>query len=333
MSWWQNRRRRWRATWNPDMYHGWGRTENYFEGWYVKLVDPSGQFVFAVIPGISMDEKGESHAFIQVLDGIACQASYHEFEDAAFRPDPERFALQLGNNYFSSDKIKLDLPELKGNLQLSGRFPWPKMLGAPGIMGWYSFVPFMECYHGVVSMDHRLEGTLQVHGSENIDFSGGKGYMEKDWGVSFPSAWIWMQTNHFDSEDRVSLMASVANIPWLGSSFTGYIVGFLWKDRLFRFATYTGAKMEVHVQGEEVSLTFRDRTYRLEIRGRQGRTGGLVSPVSGEMTGKVNESMQATIDVQLFENDHLLFSGQGRHAGLEVAGEVATLIPELSNLT
>lgn len=47
----QNQTLRWRALWNPEMYHGWGRTRNYFEGWYFKLVDRSSQAVFAVMLG------------------------------------------------------------------------------------------------------------------------------------------------------------------------------------------------------------------------------------------------------------------------------------------
>ncbi|WP_243392439.1 MULTISPECIES: tocopherol cyclase family protein [unclassified Mesotoga] len=31
-----------------------------------------------------------------------------------------------------------------------------------------------------------------------IDLTGGKGYIEKDWGRSLPDAWIWMQSNNFD---------------------------------------------------------------------------------------------------------------------------------------
>jgi hypothetical protein len=51
-------------------------------------------------------------------------------------------------------------------------------------MGPYAFVPFMECYHGILSMDHKINGQLIIH-DEIIDFTGGKGYMEKDWGQSF----------------------------------------------------------------------------------------------------------------------------------------------------
>ncbi len=318
---------RWRALWNPDMYHGWGRHSKFFEGWYFKIADPSEQFVFAVIPGISKGFDGYHHSFIQVMDGKRCEAHYHDFPSDAFRASERHFEVRLGPNLFAADRLVLDLPQLKGELRFQNRYPWPKMLGAPGIMGWYSFVPFMECYHGVVSMNHSIEGTLEVHG-QPVDFTGGKGYMEKDWGRSFPGAWIWMQTNHFNAGEQVSLMASVAVIPWLGSSFIGYIVGFLHEGKLYRFATYTGAEMKAALGEHEVRLDFRDKRNRLEIVAHQAGSAELVAPISGNMTGKVNESMQSTVSVRFFKNEKLLFEGEGRNAGLEVAGAVERLLTE-----
>lgn len=318
---------RWRATWNPDMYHGWGRTRNFFEGWYFKIVDPDERFVFAIIPGISYKENGEAHAFIQVLDGKQCTATYHEFSADQFQPSEANFTVQLAGNQFSVNSLRLDLPQLQGELHWQDRYPWPKMLGAPGIMGWYSFVPFMECYHGVVSLHHTLQGQLHVHG-EQVDFSGGKGYIEKDWGESFPNSWIWMQTNHFDASHPVCLSASVARIPWLGSHFIGYIVGFLLDQKLYRFATYTGAKMKANFDENTVWMSFKDRKHRLNIVAHKAAGGELISPISGNMSGKVNESMQSTVEVQLFENDRLKFVGTGRNAGLEVAGPAQELLTE-----
>lgn len=46
------------------------------------------------------------------------------------------------------------------------------------------------------------------------------------------------------------------------------------------------------------------------------------------MTGKVNESMQARIELRLYEGEKLLFEGEGRNAGLEVAGQVETLLTD-----
>lgn len=318
-------RNRWRATWNPDMYHGWGKHRNYFEGWYFKIVDPAERFVFAIIPGISYGKNGESHAFIQVLDGKKCTATYHEFPTKQFQPAEEDFNLKLGDNHFADNRLKLNLPELQGELHWKDRYPWPKMLGAPGIMGWYSFVPFMQCYHGVVSVNHTLQGKLCVYG-EDVDFSGGKGYIEKDWGESFPHSWIWMQTNHFDAAYSVSLSASVAKIPWLGSHFIGYIVGFLLDQKLYRFATYTGAKMSADFDENTVRLSFKDKKHHLNIIAHKAEGGELISPLSGNMVGKVNESMQSTVEVELFERGQLIFAGTGRNAGLEVAGPAQELL-------
>ena len=41
----------------------------------------------------------------------------------------------------------LDLPNIKGKISFGDLFRWPSNLFSPGIMGPYSFVPFMECYH------------------------------------------------------------------------------------------------------------------------------------------------------------------------------------------
>ncbi len=80
----------------------------------------------------------------------------------------------------------------------------------------------MECYHGVLSFDHSLQGKLNLNGKE-MDFNGGRGHMEKDWGKNFPAVWVWLQSNHFQNQ-RACITASVALIPWMGATFKGSIV-------------------------------------------------------------------------------------------------------------
>lgn len=318
-----------RALWNPDHFQGWGRTRRYFEGWYFKVVSADEQHAMAFIPGIALEKNGEQHAFIQVMDGKACKAQYHRFDIAAFRPSERNFEVWVGKNFFSAQKIILDLPGISGEIHFKNTTPWPKMLGAPGIMGWYSFVPFMECNHGIVSLHHELEGELAIDGmtsSHPINMNGGKGYIEKDWGSSFPQAYVWMQSNHFDDNARISMMASAAHIPWLGSHFIGFISGFWLEDRLYKFATYTGARKSLKIKDEEVELIFKSPKTELRILAKQGPGATLVSPLSGEMRGKIQESLQATIQMELLENGQRIFEGTGRNAGLEVAGKVEVLL-------
>lgn len=311
-----------RALWNPDQYQGWGRTHQYFEGWYFKVVSRDERHAMAFIPGISMGKK--SHSFIQVMDGKACKATYHRFTAGDFVPSHKEFDVKLGPNQFNGREIRLQLPDITGTIRLQNTTPWPKMLGAPGIMGWYSFVPFMECNHGIVSLDHELEGVLRIDGKE-VDFTGGRGYIEKDWGQSFPRAYVWMQSNHFDTEGKTSLMASVAHIPWLGSYFIGFISGFWLDGRLIKFATYTGAKKHLELSNQQLRLVLQQSGKELRILAKQAPGTALISPLSGEMTGKIQESLQATLQVELLDKGVRIFEGTGRNAGLEVAGNMEVL--------
>ena len=312
------------ATWHPDQYHGWGKTRNYFEGWYFKMVTADEKQALAIIPGISMAADGTQHAFIKVMDGTANQAQYYRFEARDFQPAQRQFALQLSNNFFSGNKIDLQLEHTKGNIRFVNTQPWPKMLGAPGIMGWFSFVPFMECFHGIVSMHHTLEGTLE-HQGKIYDFSGGKGYIEKDWGRSFPRAYVWMQSNHFDTQSEASLIASVAHIPWLNSHFIGFISGFWLEGKLFRFATYTGAKQHLKIENNQVELVFSGPGQTLSIHAQQAEGTALISPLSGAMTGKINESLQAKLQVELMYKGKRIFEGSSHTSGLELAGDLESL--------
>jgi len=314
------------AQFHPEQYQGWGKNKTYFEGWYFKVVNSDESKALAIIPGIAMDANGHKHAFIQVLDGKKCTAAYHKFETSQFKPLAGKFDLTIGTNQFTNDFIRLDLPNLKGALQFLDRVPWPSTFYSPGIMGPYSFVPFMECYHGILSMDHRIDGQLEFDG-ETLDFTNGRGYMEKDWGQSFPTAYFWMQTNHF-SQSGISLKASVAKIPWLGRSFIGFIAGIWLHDRLIPFTTYNGSTLShSHADSSEVQLVMENKRYKLDILAHRELSTALASPISGFMDGRIEESMTAFIDVQLFDkrNKSILLSDTGRNAGLEVAGTIQDL--------
>lgn len=316
-----------KSLFNPPEFQGWGMKSRYFEGWYFKIVDPSEKYAFAVIPGVAMDGNGNKQAFIQVLDGKLQSAAYHKFGFDEFKALPGTFEITIRDNYFSEKEMRIDLPGLKGELLFSRNVPWPGKWYSPGIMGPYTFAPFMECYHGVVSMDHVITGSLLVGGRE-VDFSGGRGYMEKDWGRSFPGAYIWMQSNHF-SEPGISLKASVARIPWVTGSFTGFIAGLWLNGELFRFTTYNGTKLlRSKANGSSVAITMENRRYRLELEADRDRATGLASPIRGFMDGRIEESMTSVVRVKLMDarSGQLLLDDIGRNAGLEVAGKIEKIM-------
>ncbi|MFZ1707104.1 MAG: tocopherol cyclase family protein [Anaerolineae bacterium] len=327
-----------RSIWRPALYHGRGKQPPFFEGWYFKLVDAGEQHRYAVIPGVFIGrEPGASHAFVQTLEGATGRTAYHRYPFEAFQAARDEFDIRVGPNRFRADRIELDIdrPEgrMAGELRFAGGAPWPVTLTSPGIMGPYTFAPFMECYHGVLSFDHSIAGSLSIDGAAR-DFTGGRGYIEKDWGQAFPKAWIWMQSNHFgEAAVGACLTASVAIIPWLRGAFPGFIVGLRHGGQLYRFATYTGAVIErldladTHVTWHMTGRTGpRHTPHRLEIVAWRAEGGLLHSPERVVMLQRVLESLTARIDVRLLAltggQEGVIFERTGRHAGLEIVGPI-----------
>lgn len=315
------------ALYHPEIFQGNLSKQKYFEGWYYKLVSADETHAIAVIPGIAIYDETDRHAFIQVINGIKQVTSYHRFPLADFSAGREELKIDIGNNHFSKNKISLDLPELSGEISFSNTTPLLSSPFSPGIMGWYSFVPRMQCYHGIVSLHHRLAGRT-IGSAGDIDWKGGTGYIEKDWGTSFPKCWIWIHSNNFKDHAPASLMASVAHIPWMGRYFPGFIVILLAGGVEYRFATYNGSRMKCRVLEDQVILEFKRGALNLSIQAFRGPTAMLRSPMTGQMTGKVNESLQARVEVTLSLSGRPFWVSGGTTAGLEVAGDTTILESE-----
>jgi hypothetical protein len=323
---------------HPEGYHGQGRHAPYFEGWYFKIVDAGENNIYAIIPGVSLSEGQEGpHAFIQVLNGKTGETLYYTYPLDEVDAATDHLDVRIGPNHFTSQGMDLDLPKsslrLKGLITFDELTPWPVTLLSPGIMGWYAWVPWMECYHGVPSLDHGLTGSLLTPDGE-IDFDGGRGYIEKDWGASFPKGWVWIQSNHF-GEPGISLSGSIATIPWgipktgVQTAFPGFIVGLLLRGTLIRFTTYTGAVTErLSLEGNQIIWVLRDYVYRLTIHAHRAHGGNLRGPSKMDMGRPVLETLQGSVDIDLetINPQRTIFRATGHCAGIEVGGNSDALV-------
>jgi tocopherol cyclase len=320
--------------WKPGVFQGKGKKKDYFEGWYFKCVSDDEKTAFAIIPGLSLGRNTKnSHAFIMIMDARNQKLHYFKYLINEFKAEKNRFEFSIGNNLFSDNKLMLDILDgdniIKCDITFKNIIPWPVKIFSPGAMGWYAFMPFMECYHGILSFDHSIEGFIEINGIKH-DFTGGKGYIEKDWGSSMPSSWIWMQTNHFD-EEGISLFGSIAKIPWLRNYFTGYLFGLLYNKKLYRLTTYNGAKInKLNVTEYKIEVSIQDKNYLLEIDADRAEGVDLPAPSMGEMTSRVNESLKSRININFYKRkkslNELILSGTGRNAGLEFVGDINELL-------
>ncbi len=318
--------------WNPIQFH-YPRFlkrvagKSFFEGWYFKMVDAAGRQPLAVIPGVFLGK--DAHCFLQVLDGFRGEAAYHRFRLEEFSTTDDPFELRIGSNVFSERYVNLELPDRgpRGRIDFGPWHPWPVRWNSPGAMGPYSFTPFMQCYHGILSMDHSLSGKLTL-GDRSTDYDDGRGYVEKDWGSGFPEGYVWAQSNCFD-RPGISVSASVAKIPWLTGSFTGLLAGLLWENRIYRFTTYSGARIDsLTADSEEIEITLSDKEHRLEINVSRLAGGAVLhAPYDHVMIERVPEVMTASLRLRLWKNERLLLDETGRNACAEIVN-AGVLRPE-----
>lgn len=307
----------------PEIFQGKYKNKNYFEGWYFKNIDKSKESALAVIPGISMGKnKNEHHCFIQILDAINGKINYLKYDINDFKYNENYFAINIKNNFFSENEMRLNILtddiNISGSLKFDNVIQLEKKPFRPGIMGPFSFIPFMECYHGIVNIHHDIKGKIKYNNNV-IDFNHGYGYIEKDWGKSFPKAWIWLQSNHFYKDDA-TVMFSIAKIPFLSGCFTGFISFLRVKDKIYCFATYTNAKIKkLKIENEMLDIVICDKEYKFELSAENSSKGLLKAPKQGEMIREIYESINAKVKVILTDKKgKVIFAGEGTNAGMEV---------------
>jgi len=304
---------------HPECYQSPGTRRPFFEGWFYKIEDAHGRHVLSLIPGVSRREKGESvRPFIQ---GIAGDRSFYiPYEPGSFSHRERPFGITIGPNRFSLDEMRLDLtdPALKGTLRFSGRVPLKTSAFSPGIMGPLSYLPFMECRHGLLCLHADVTGALELSGQE-ISFYQGRAYMEKDWGHSFPRSYLWVQSNRF-SKPGAAFVCAVASIPYLGSHFTGIFAVLHTPMKQYRIATYGGGRlMDLQQTRSGLYLHMANHRYRLSVTTQAAPATTLKAPAKGDMSRTITESLRAVTHVSLTNSrGRVLFQDTGRNSGLEI---------------
>ena len=137
----------------------------------------------------------------------------------------------------------------------------------------YSFIPG-------VSYDSRGSGHLS-----------GRGYLEKDWGTSMPSAWVWIHGNGFPDPND-SVMISIVRLD---------------------------------VDGARVGISVRSGPVTIEVNGTRTHAGMLAAPVGGAMDRRIAESLDSKLDLIVTDGGRTVTETAGGSAGIELVGDVDSL--------
>ena len=309
---------------NPEVFQGekyLDSNKDYFEGWYFKNIGKDEGISF--IPGISISSK-EKRCFIQVITNDS--SWFIDFDINDFEYNYEPFWIRIGNNYFSKERVHIDIIDkqldivIKGDLKYRNSISIKRKWLSPNIMGIFSYIPFMQCNHCILSMKSNVEGIISIN-DKNIEIFNGTGYIEKDFGVSFPKYYVWGQGNNFNDKN-VSFFVSVADIYFKLFSFRGFICSLIIKDKEYRFATYNNSKiLKYEIKDNGYELVLKKGKYILEIESLNNDGFMLKAPVNGNMDKEILESINGIIKVTLKKNKKVIFSDESCNCGLEIVNE------------
>lgn len=288
-------------------YHGGNKSQEFFEGWYFKHQDKDR--VISFIPGISIDNNGSKVGFIQVITNTSSYFISYPMNQCYF--DKKRLYIRIGRNLFTQRGIKIDI--MRSDIKIKGKLLYGKFSKLKyDIMGPFKALPFMECNHRVYSLSHKVVGTLMIK-DEKVEFIDGIGYIESDWGYSFPDKYLWSQCNDFKNR-KGSVMVSIATIPMLRRSFTGCIGIILYNNKQLRFATYLGCKV---IYYNKDGFLIQQGKYKLLVRIKVDKVNELKAPKLGDMKRRIEEGIRCYTKYQLYKNDRLVLSLTSNHASME----------------
>ena len=306
---------------NPDLFQGekyLNSNKNYFEGWYFKNTTNKDSIAF--IPGININDV-QRNAFVQIITN--CSSYYITYDINEFKYNIEPFEIQIGKNYFSKERIHVDIEDNKQKVKVYGDIKYSNCKNIntsilnPNIMGPFAYVPFMECNHAILSMKNEINGLLNFNDTK-ISFNNDIGYIEKDWGYSFPKSYIWCQGNRFQNANA-SFMISIADIPFKFLSFTGIICDLIIDDKEFRFATYNNTKLiKCNIDNNLLDISLKKDNYKLNIKSSYNTGLRLSAPVKGKMEKDVFENIDSIITIVLEKNNETIFGDTSTKCGIEI---------------
>lgn len=309
----------------------------WFEGWYVRITPVSGTdrslgaIVGSFLPQgeerVSSEQKGLG-GYAAILDGGQLSTSLRAHESFPFNTRMylnkseivNRDPLPSGPAAFrwTSDGIG-ELSEssvalkVANGAELKARWgeplPWNRSgLGPEGIVSLFRSFPLHWFVHSLGSKVD-FEALLPEKDSpEKLQKVKGTGYVhvEKNWGISFPQSYVWMQA-HLPEQNKMIALAGGRPLNVAGLQPEAWLVGY--RSELYKqdFAAQNlGTVFESRVDGcggrFELKASFYNRRLIVTAQAQRKTFGGLAIPKDkGFIRDGSEQSFQTQIVAQLFE--------------------------------
>ena len=309
---------------DPMQAHEFRKSGPWFEGWYTRITDKRSGVSIAVIT-TSAIHKDETLAAGEQPSGYIAVAvktptlgktkSYEAFPKSTSLTNHNADFLWQAQGYGRASKAWTDvaIPGAHVQVKIKSRKSWSNDGSGPeGVMADLPFMPLHWFVHNTVgeadyALDYEVGGvTHHIEGSGFV-------HQEKNWGLAFPTSWMWSQAVSDDGSAYLALAGGDLGVGPLTAH--SYMLGYRSGGRVIDFRIGQGLSDsfvdEVDGCARKFSLEANNDFYMLKLIASADPQSfaSLSIPTSEgyEPNGAI-ESFSATIEVKLFKKGGFLYA-------------------------
>jgi|GEM_PF-444271 len=305
------------SIYKPSSLQGSFDRKKYFEGWFHKIYSEKYKASFILIYGYTTGNSTKKFGFIQVhIPNQKVLIMY--FDKNEVFCDPNRHVVRMGEHILTTNKIDINTKEIGIQLHLTNNQSIPTFKNS---MGYSYVIPNLTCYHAILNKSHLVSGEIRT-ANTSFALDQDMGYLEKNWGTSFPENYIWLHA--VDPADaKVNLLFSQAEIKWMGSTFfrhlgylnfeNEYIDLRLLKNSIVSSSFVSSEKQVIHISSKLIEL---------EISIVLGEQVLFKGPEDGALRRDIIHYTDALIEVKLKQNAGIrLFHLVGNFENVRITNE------------
>jgi hypothetical protein len=282
----------------PNSIRGNFERNKYFEGWFQKIYSKEHNASFILIYGYATNNSDDTFGFSQVLIPNQTPEIIY-FPKNEVSCNIEQHIFRMGNNLLTTELIRIDIHGLRIDLNLKNTQPFRSFKNS---MGYTYFIPHLPCYHSVLTKIQNVSGEIQ-HNGVRYNLNNEMGYLEKNWGTTFPESYFWVHAID-PNNPAISLLFSRAKIVWLGKTYIKH-VGYLCFDgqqiELRELKNFSVCNSNIGPENRIIQI--RSASAQLDLALEYGREVLFKGPKDGALSRVIRHQTDASIKVSLtYEN-------------------------------
>jgi tocopherol cyclase len=282
----------------PTSLRGYFTRNKYFEGWFQKVYSTKHKASFVIIYGYATSNSYENFGFIQLLiPDKASEILYFSKNEISF--DSERHIVRMGDNLLTTELISIKSNDITIDLNLLNNQPIGTFKNS---MGYTYYIPKLPCYHSVLNTSHCVSGEIEFKKARYL-FDKEIGYLEKNWGTSFPENYCWLHAVD-PNDSQISLLFSMAEIKWLGKQFIKHVGHFRFDGTQIDLRELNNIAVDyLTLSRNKQVIRIASKTILIELSITVGNKVIFKGPAEGKLSRDIIHFTDEVIDVSLTQNN------------------------------